>query len=61
MEQLKEYKKEHGNLNVPARYGSVGNFVRDQQAFHKLLLEGKPAKGMTQERANQLEALGFKW
>ena len=61
MEQLREYKNEHGHLNVPAHNGSVGSFLKNQRTLHKLLREGKPAKGKTRERENQLKALGFKW
>ena len=60
-EELQTYKETNGNLNVPNRYGSLGTFVGNQRARYKLLLKGKPTKCMIQERANQLEALGFKW
>ena len=61
MEQLNEYKKEHGHVNVPPRHGSLGMFLSYQRRNYKLLLAGKLANSMTQERAKKLEALGFKW
>ena len=59
--ELREFKRDYGNLNVPRSHGFLGNFVHNQRNLYKLLLEGKPALGMTQERAKELEALGFKW
>ena len=60
-QQLRDYIKDYGHLNVPAGYSSLGNCVKNQRSYHKLLFEGKPEFGMTQERAKELEALGFKW
>ena len=60
MEELKEFKNEYGHLNVPKCYGSLGGFAAHRREYYKLLRAGKPALGMTQERANKLQALGFK-
>ena len=61
IDELQTYKNNNGHVNIPNRYGSLGDFVGNQRASYKLLFEGNPANSTTQERANQLEALGFKW
>jgi hypothetical protein len=55
------YKNNNGHVNVPRSHDSLGTFVNIQRKSRKLLLEGKSARGMTQERVTQLETLGFKW
>lgn len=67
MEQLAEYKKEHGNLLIPIRYKhnpSLGKFVhntREQyKLFHKMTPAGyKKRCSLTAERIHQLHDLGF--
>ena len=73
-EELKEYKKVHGNCNVPGRYKknpSLGRWVETQRKqyhrYTKAKQEGKTeaynyAIGMDEEeRIAQLEAVGFSW
>lgn len=69
LEQLKEYKEEHGNLLIPIRYKlnpSLGKFVhntREQyKLYHKKTPPGYKKKcSLTAGRIEQLEALGFAW
>ena len=58
--QLKAYRDQNGHCNVPAKRGQLGIFVTKQRKCYKLLREGKPANGMTNERVKELEGLGFK-
>ena len=58
IEQLKQYKEEHGNLNVPASHPELGYFVSNVRRGYKYLQE-KKTTGFTQEKANQLLELGF--
>eukprot|EP00571_Detonula_confervacea_P016952 CAMPEP_0172302726 /NCGR_PEP_ID=MMETSP1058-20130122/4390_1 /TAXON_ID=83371 /ORGANISM="Detonula confervacea, Strain CCMP 353" /LENGTH=1412 /DNA_ID=CAMNT_0013013315 /DNA_START=162 /DNA_END=4399 /DNA_ORIENTATION=- len=53
---LKQYKAEHGHVNVPYRNGKVGQFVQHQRQNYK-----KCSHNLTEERVNELESLGFKW
>eukprot|EP00980_Cylindrotheca_fusiformis_P021504 scaffold8353_cov138-Cylindrotheca_fusiformis.AAC.35 len=67
MQQLADYKKEHGNLLIPIRYKqnpSLGKFVhntREQyKLFHKMTPVGyKKRCSLTRERIQQLDDLGF--
>jgi Helicase associated domain len=75
VEQLKNYKKEHGDLLIPIRYKgnpSLGKFVHNTREQYKLYHKhhqesnnssGKPKKKCTlsAERIRQLDELGFAW
>jgi len=56
-EQLKRYKKDHGDCNVPRKYKAnpqLGEWVHEQRKLYK---NGKLSK----ERINLLKGIGFKW
>lgn len=68
LQQLKEYKEQHGNLLIPIRYkpSNLGKFVhntREQfKLFHKQTPEGYKKKcSLTASRIRQLDELGFCW
>eukprot|EP00522_Entomoneis_paludosa_P008032 CAMPEP_0172450904 /NCGR_PEP_ID=MMETSP1065-20121228/9094_1 /TAXON_ID=265537 /ORGANISM="Amphiprora paludosa, Strain CCMP125" /LENGTH=689 /DNA_ID=CAMNT_0013202751 /DNA_START=70 /DNA_END=2139 /DNA_ORIENTATION=+ len=57
VEQLKEYKKKHGNCNVPVKYDKIpglGHFVSEKRRHFR---QGK----LSRARVETLEALGFRW
>lgn len=69
LQQLEEYKREHGDLLIPIRYKknpSLGKFVHNMREQFKLY-HGKAKEGykkkcsMTPERIKQLDDLGFAW
>jgi hypothetical protein len=56
--QLVEFKKEHGNTNVPQRsgkYAALGTWVRNQRAAKRY---NRPIMA---ERAKRLDEIGFVW
>ena len=56
-EQLKGYKKDHGDCNVPRNYKAnpqLGKWVNDQRTSYK---KGK----LLPDRFNRLEGIGFEW
>lgn len=72
LEDLIQYKKQHGNCLVPLRYGlnpKLGRWVVTQrQQYHLKKIqdeegveEGKMKSMMTEERMKTLEELGFVW
>ncbi|KAL7535599.1 hypothetical protein ACHAXR_006598 [Thalassiosira sp. AJA248-18] len=57
LSQLKEYKREHGDCDVPARYSpnpQLGKWVTMQRHSHK-------KRELDEDRVNILEDLGFNW
>jgi len=64
--RLKEYKKVHGNTNVPKKYDggspSLGNWVSKQrfEAFVYHNTDGDEGQ-ITPERIEKLESIGFVW
>lgn len=55
--ELEEYKREHGDCNVPARYTAnpqLGRWVRDQRQNYK-------KNNLSSERVEALEMTGFEW
>jgi hypothetical protein len=66
---LKEYKSQHGDLLIPIRYKanpSLGKFVHNTREQYKLFYKRTPANykkkcSLTQERIDELNALGFVW
>ena len=63
LNQLKLYKHEKGDCNVPSRY--TGNrqlavWVKRQRRQYKFYRKGETSS-MTRERINKLEAIGFEW
>jgi hypothetical protein len=62
--KLEAYKMQHGDCVVPRDWAedpALHNWVRIQRTNKRKLDAGKPAPGMTAERAAQLTALGFAW
>eukprot|EP00934_Nitzschia_sp_Nitz4_P001452 Nitzschia sp. Nitz4//scaffold30_size153850//140426//142228//NITZ4_002800-RA/size153850-augustus-gene-0.77-mRNA-1//-1//CDS//3329547330//1452//frame0 len=63
LENLKEYKKRHGDCQVPTHYTEnprLGRWVHTQRHQRRLMNKGKKAS-ITQERINLLDELGFSW
>lgn len=69
-EELKEFKKEHGHCNVPARYAKnrrLGIWVSAQRQQYKQMQStppvetGSKATPLTKERIGLLNDLGFTW
>ncbi|KAL9189803.1 hypothetical protein ACHAXT_009478 [Thalassiosira profunda] len=54
LEQLRAYKEEHGDCNVPKRYALLGKWVQWQRYLYK---KGK----LADERKERLEEIGFNW
>jgi len=62
--ELKEYKKKHGNCNVPFQYEpnkQLGNWVINQRVFYRRYKQGQKNAKITAERVQKLEAIGFEW
>jgi hypothetical protein len=67
-DELKKYKAEQGNCNVPARYVNnrpLGIWVSAQRKHYKLMNAGEisllHSTPLTQERTGLLDELGFVW
>lgn len=63
LEELKEYKEQHGHTNVPRHYTAnpkLGRWVDTQRTSHRLLQLGKSSP-LTQERSDMLNDIGFEW
>jgi len=63
LEELKQYKAEHGDCHVPQHYSknkSLGEWVSTQRKQYKLYMKGE-ASSMTRSRALALQEIGFKW
>jgi hypothetical protein len=71
LEELKAYKKEHGNCMVPSRYPinpELGIWVGTQRTQYRLYLKAKEAgtealmkSAMNADRVAELEEMGFVW
>lgn len=63
LDDLKLFREEWGHCLVPvghAKYPKLGSWVKEQRRHHALMKQGKQSN-MTEERASQLEAVGFCW
>eukprot|EP00525_Craspedostauros_australis_P011548 CAMPEP_0198113574 /NCGR_PEP_ID=MMETSP1442-20131203/5207_1 /TAXON_ID= /ORGANISM="Craspedostauros australis, Strain CCMP3328" /LENGTH=517 /DNA_ID=CAMNT_0043770703 /DNA_START=186 /DNA_END=1739 /DNA_ORIENTATION=- len=63
LNELGDYKKGHGNCNVPSNYPAnpqLATWVKCQRRQYKLFWDGKTSN-MTLERISELEKLGFEW
>jgi hypothetical protein len=63
LNELADYRKIHGNCNVPHNYSEnskLANWVGTQRTQYTLHLEGKKSQ-MTSFRIQELESLGFEW
>jgi hypothetical protein len=62
-EELKAYKKKHGNCHVPTKYKentALGRWVSTQRSDYKKFCEGKKSN-MNEEKMHKLERIGFAW
>ena len=63
LELLRQYRDRNGHCRVPAKYEidgvKLGVWLIDQRAAYKEHSKGKPARIITQERIEQLEAIGL--
>jgi hypothetical protein len=62
-EQLKQYREENGDCNVPQSYPPdkpFGRWVMKQRCQHSLKLRGEKSQ-LTDEREAKLNAIGFSW
>jgi len=63
LRDLKQYRAEHGNCNVPTQYKrnkKLATWVKCQRRQYKLFLAGRPST-MNTERIDVLHELGFSW
>jgi hypothetical protein len=63
MSQLAEYRKRHGDCDVPLKYPAnpcLGTFVNRQRTEYRKMLAKKPSS-MTNEKIEELNKLGFTW
>mmetsp|Transcript_19164 Transcript_19164/g.27278 ORF Transcript_19164/g.27278 Transcript_19164/m.27278 type:complete len:363 (+) Transcript_19164:29-1117(+) len=60
LQQLKKYKKKHGDCLVPKEYPNIGNWVHKQRVYYKAMQKCKSSP-MTLERAKALDDIGFIW
>ena len=60
LEELKQYQDVEGDTIVPTNH-ALSDWVINQRNYYKLFMEGKDAKGMTQERINELNDIDFIW
>ncbi|EJK75865.1 hypothetical protein THAOC_02399 [Thalassiosira oceanica] len=61
--ELRRYRSEHGNVDVPLKYPgnpALGAFVNRQRTEYRKLCQGLQTS-LTEERTKDLNALGFKW
>jgi hypothetical protein len=63
LEDLKCFKKEHGDCLVPLgnpNFPKLGLWIKEQRRHYTLMKQGKPSH-MTEERALALDSIGFCW
>mmetsp|Transcript_13816 Transcript_13816/g.33438 ORF Transcript_13816/g.33438 Transcript_13816/m.33438 type:complete len:556 (+) Transcript_13816:179-1846(+) len=63
LQELQEYKRDYGDLNVPLRegkYKELGKWVMNQRYYYKTRLEGQK-NSLTLERIQDLDNIGFLW
>jgi len=66
LELLRQYREQNGHCQVPYSYETsdgvkLGTWLANQRVAYKNHREGKPARSITQERIDQLEAIGMVW
>lgn len=63
LEELKDFKKEHGHCEVPSKYPdnlALATWVSRQRAQYKLYCNNE-SNGMPENRVAALNKVGFKW
>lgn len=63
MTDLKKFREQTGHCHVPLNhpdFPKLGLWVKEQRRHYTLLKQGKPSH-MTQDRADELDKLGFVW
>ena len=58
MQQLRDYKAQHGHIKIPVSDPNLGWFVSSQREEYRKRLDGAHSS-LTDERYNDLEELGF--
>ncbi len=61
--ELEEFKRMNGHVDVPTKYEenkALGRWVSTQRSQYKLFMQGQRSH-MTQERLDELVAIGFKF
>ena len=58
--ELRDYKEENGDCNVPRSQGTLGNWVVKQRTLYQKRKDGEQTP-LTDERVAALEAIGFEW
>lgn len=59
-EELKEYKKNHGDFNVPQKHGPLGVWVNKQRNEYNKFEKGIKSQ-LTPVRISQLDSINFTW
>jgi len=59
-EQLKQFKKEYGHVNVPYQNGQLGQWVHIQRRQYKRYVAGESTP-TTPTKIKKLESIGFEW
>lgn len=63
LSDLKQFRATHGHCHVPLNhpdYPKLGLWVKEQRRHYTLMKQGKPSH-MTEERAQDLDKVGFCW
>ena len=58
--ELRDYKEENGDCNVPQSQGTLGVWVKTQRNLYRKRKDGEQTP-LTDERIAALEAIGFEW
>lgn len=58
LEELRRWKEEHGDFNVPCHHGKLGDWVTQQRFEFRAWMRGEASR-LTEERRAALEAIGF--
>ena len=60
LDELREYKEEEGNCNIPQKQGRLGRWVAKQRKLYRKREDGEQTP-LTDERVAALESIGFVW
>lgn len=59
-QQLLQFAREYGHLNVPTSHKPLGRWVSEQRSHYNKMMRGAKSS-MTRERQLALERIGFQW